>query len=79
MTLNEQWQDILKTLPLVAILRGLRPDESLSVGEMLVEAGFRIVEGAGLARHRRGRHGTECRRCRNASCGRRSDLHLAEC
>lgn len=44
MTLNEQWQDALKTLPLVAILRGLRPDEALGVGEMLVEAGFKIVE-----------------------------------
>jgi 2-dehydro-3-deoxyphosphogalactonate aldolase len=40
----EQWQDALKTLPLVAILRGLRPAEALDVGEMLVEAGFRIVE-----------------------------------
>jgi 2-dehydro-3-deoxyphosphogalactonate aldolase len=40
----EQWQDALKTLPLVAILRGLRPDEALGVGEMLVEAGFKIVE-----------------------------------
>ena len=44
MTLTEQWQDALKTLPLVAILRGLRPDEALGIGEMLVEAGFRIVE-----------------------------------
>lgn len=44
MTLMEQWLDALKTLPLVAILRGLRPDEALGVGEMLVEAGFKIVE-----------------------------------
>ncbi len=44
MTLMEQWQDALKNLPLVAILRGLRPDEALAVGEMLVQAGFRIVE-----------------------------------
>lgn len=44
MTLQDQWQDILKTLPLVAILRGLRPDEALGVGEALMEAGFRIVE-----------------------------------
>lgn len=44
MTLMEQWQDALKTLPLVAILRGLRPAEALDVGEMLVQAGFRIVE-----------------------------------
>ena len=44
MTLMEQWQDALKTLPLVAILRGLRPSEALDIGEVLVEAGFRIVE-----------------------------------
>ncbi|MGN6209239.1 2-dehydro-3-deoxy-6-phosphogalactonate aldolase [Asticcacaulis sp.] len=44
MTLMEQWQDALKALPLVAILRGLRPSEALEVGEVLVEAGFRIVE-----------------------------------
>ncbi|MCR6660157.1 MAG: 2-dehydro-3-deoxy-6-phosphogalactonate aldolase [Asticcacaulis sp.] len=44
MTVMEQWQDALKTLPLVAILRGLRPSEALSIGEVLVEAGFRIVE-----------------------------------
>jgi 2-dehydro-3-deoxyphosphogalactonate aldolase len=44
MTVMEQWQDALKTLPLVAILRGLRPSEALNIGEVLVEAGFRIVE-----------------------------------
>jgi 2-dehydro-3-deoxyphosphogalactonate aldolase len=31
-------------LPLVAILRGLRPDEAEGVGEALVEAGFTLVE-----------------------------------
>lgn len=31
-------------LPLVAILRGLRPDEAEEVGEALVEAGFRLIE-----------------------------------
>ncbi len=30
--------------PLIAILRGLRPDESEGVGEALVEAGFTLVE-----------------------------------
>ncbi|ESQ83086.1 2-dehydro-3-deoxy-6-phosphogalactonate aldolase [Asticcacaulis sp. AC466] len=44
MSLMEQWRAALDTLPLVAILRGLRPDEALAVGETLVEAGFRIVE-----------------------------------
>ena len=31
-------------LPLIAILRGLRPEEAEPVGEALVEAGFRIIE-----------------------------------
>lgn len=31
-------------LPLVAILRGLRPEEAVAVGTALVEAGFRILE-----------------------------------
>lgn len=34
----------LDPLPLVAILRGLRPDEVPTVGDALVEAGFRILE-----------------------------------
>ncbi len=40
-------EDILKTLdalPLVAILRGLRPDEAVDVGEAIVAAGFRCLE-----------------------------------
>ncbi len=44
MTLIEQWNSAVKELPLVAILRGLRPDEALAVGEVLVEAGFRVLE-----------------------------------
>jgi 2-dehydro-3-deoxyphosphogalactonate aldolase len=34
----------LGALPLVAILRGLRPEEAVEVGEALVEAGFRVIE-----------------------------------
>jgi 2-dehydro-3-deoxyphosphogalactonate aldolase len=34
----------LQTLPLVAILRGLRPQEASAVGAALVDAGFRIIE-----------------------------------
>jgi 2-dehydro-3-deoxyphosphogalactonate aldolase len=43
-SLNDRWQDALKTLPLVAIVRGIRPDESVEIGEALYEAGFQIVE-----------------------------------
>jgi 2-dehydro-3-deoxyphosphogalactonate aldolase len=34
----------LAKLPLIAILRGLRPDESLGIGGVLVEAGFAALE-----------------------------------
>lgn len=35
---------VLDELPLVAILRGLRPDEAIEVGEAIVAAGFRCLE-----------------------------------
>ena len=31
-------------LPLVAVLRGLQPDEALGIGQALFEAGFRLIE-----------------------------------
>ncbi|GGA25970.1 2-dehydro-3-deoxy-6-phosphogalactonate aldolase [Dyella nitratireducens] len=34
----------LDSLPLVAILRGIRPEEALAVGHALVDAGFRVIE-----------------------------------
>ncbi|WP_329741613.1 2-dehydro-3-deoxy-6-phosphogalactonate aldolase [Dyella sp. A6] len=34
----------LSPLPLVAILRGLRPDEAVATGRAIVDAGFRILE-----------------------------------
>ncbi|KAB0266300.1 2-dehydro-3-deoxy-6-phosphogalactonate aldolase [Microvirga brassicacearum] len=37
-------RDYLIDLPLVAILRGLRPENAEGVGQVLVEAGFRIIE-----------------------------------
>lgn len=40
MTLREA----LSALPLVAILRGVRPDEVVPIGEALLDAGFRAIE-----------------------------------
>ncbi|WP_323148634.1 2-dehydro-3-deoxy-6-phosphogalactonate aldolase [Pseudomonas oryzihabitans] len=34
----------LKDLPLIAILRGVTPDEIVSVGRALYDAGFRVIE-----------------------------------
>ncbi|HEV2682502.1 MAG TPA: 2-dehydro-3-deoxy-6-phosphogalactonate aldolase, partial [Rhodanobacter sp.] len=34
----------LDHLPLVAILRGIRPDEAVAIGNALAEAGFRVME-----------------------------------
>lgn len=36
-----QW---LEPLPLIAILRGIKPDEVLDIAQALVDAGFRIIE-----------------------------------
>jgi 2-dehydro-3-deoxyphosphogalactonate aldolase len=38
------FRQLLSEFPLVAILRGLAPDNALAIGEALVEAGFRIIE-----------------------------------
>jgi 2-dehydro-3-deoxyphosphogalactonate aldolase len=34
----------LSDLPLIAILRGLTPENALAVGQVLVDAGFRVIE-----------------------------------
>ena len=34
----------LKDLPLIAILRGVTPDEIVPVGRALYDAGFRVIE-----------------------------------
>ena len=39
-----KFQNAMRALPLVAILRGLKPDEALAIGTVLVEAGFRLIE-----------------------------------
>lgn len=36
--------DAMAEMPLVAILRGIRPDEAVDIGAALVEAGFRLIE-----------------------------------
>lgn len=39
-----RWQAALDHLPLVAILRGLTPDEAVPIGQALAAAGFRLIE-----------------------------------
>jgi 2-dehydro-3-deoxyphosphogalactonate aldolase len=41
---SELLRDCLRQMPLIAILRGMRPEEAPSVLETLVAAGFRILE-----------------------------------
>jgi 2-dehydro-3-deoxyphosphogalactonate aldolase len=43
-SLSSQWQRAVAQLPLVAILRGLRPAEAESVGDALWAAGWRLLE-----------------------------------
>ena len=44
MTALQLFRDHLDRCPLVAILRGVRPDEVIAIGEALVEAGIEIIE-----------------------------------
>jgi 2-dehydro-3-deoxyphosphogalactonate aldolase len=44
MTPHDTWAHALQTLPLVAILRGLRPDEALGVGDALTASGWSLIE-----------------------------------
>ena len=44
MTALERFHAHFEECPLVAILRGLTPDEAEPIGEALVEAGFRLIE-----------------------------------
>lgn len=43
-SLLSQFNAHMDSLPLVAILRGLKPEEALSVGQAIVNAGFHILE-----------------------------------
>jgi len=38
------FESVLKELPLIAILRGIRPEEAAGVGVALVDAGWRLIE-----------------------------------
>ena len=40
----KELRNYLQELPLIAILRGLQPANALAVGQVLIEAGFRIIE-----------------------------------
>jgi 2-dehydro-3-deoxyphosphogalactonate aldolase len=44
MTVDLSLERTLAACPLIAILRGVRPDEVLAIGEALVDAGFRCIE-----------------------------------
>ena len=43
-TLTERFAAAQSVLPLVAILRGIRPHEAVNIGVSLVDAGFRLIE-----------------------------------
>ena len=40
----DKFNEAMAGLPLVAILRGLKPEEAPAIGDSLVEAGFRLIE-----------------------------------
>ena len=42
--MHEPLARAMAELPLVAILRGLRPSEAEAIGAALIDAGFRILE-----------------------------------
>lgn len=42
--MKDHFEQAFAQCPLVAILRGITPDEAVAIGNALVEAGFRIIE-----------------------------------
>jgi 2-dehydro-3-deoxyphosphogalactonate aldolase len=44
MTTIDRFRAAMRAMPLVAILRGVKPAEAPAIGEVLVEAGFRLIE-----------------------------------
>ena len=44
MSADREFETLLAECPLVAILRGITPDEAESIGDALVEGGIRIIE-----------------------------------
>jgi 2-dehydro-3-deoxyphosphogalactonate aldolase len=42
-SLTQRWQSAVERLPLVAILRGIAPDEAEAVGDALVQAGWLLL------------------------------------
>lgn len=44
MSLSNTFQQTLAQTGLIAILRGVRPDEALAIGQVLYDAGFRLIE-----------------------------------
>ena len=44
MTIVDRFRAAMRELPLIAILRGLKPAEAPAIGDVLVEAGFRLIE-----------------------------------
>lgn len=42
--LLDQFQSHMQRLPLIAILRGLKPEEALAIGQAIVNSGFHILE-----------------------------------